>query len=438
MVRGLRGGHLLALAGAVATLVLAAPAGSQATPSYAAARSAGPDLPARSDPGLAQEIGRKPIGAGRLERRLGDLASRAPGASGFYVFDLGAESNPVLFGRDENDRRKLASNTKLFTTATALGVLGPEDRLDTRVKVDGEILPNGQLKGDLYLIGAGDPSFGPAGVDDLARDVRRAGIEKVSGVVHGDDSIFDRRRGVPDSNFDPSEFIAPLSGLTYAGSTYAEDPALAAARAFKDELAGDGIAIDGKVKVAELPGKLRSVPEIGSYESDKITALAEATNVPSDNFYAEMLLKVVAAAKGGLGTTRNGTRVVERFARAIGSRVDVKDGSGLTDGNRSSPRDVVRLLTGVRSDESIGGPFFDSLAIAGKEGTLDDRMEGTPAAGKCRAKTGTISGVSALSGYCRSGGDLVAFSILMNGVGDFDAARAIQDEMVAQIAKYRR
>ncbi len=64
-------------------------------------------------------------------------------------------------------------------------------------------------------------------------------------------------------------------------------------------------------------------------------------------------------------------------------------------------------------------------------------MEGSVAAGRCRGKTGTIDGVSNLSGYCRSQGGLIAFSLLMNGVSSYDSARAIQDEMVIQIARYR-
>jgi D-alanyl-D-alanine carboxypeptidase/D-alanyl-D-alanine-endopeptidase (penicillin-binding protein 4) len=109
----------------------------------------------------------------------------------------------------------------------------------------------------------------------------------------------------------------------------------------------------------------------------------------------------------------------------------------LTDNNKSSPRDVVRLLTAVQDDHELTKPLYKSLAIAGKDGTLIDRMGGTAAAGRCRGKTGTIDGVSNLSGYCKSGHGLVAFSLLMNGVSSYDSARSIQDKMVIQIARYR-
>jgi D-alanyl-D-alanine carboxypeptidase/D-alanyl-D-alanine-endopeptidase (penicillin-binding protein 4) len=197
------------------------------------------------------------------------------------------------------------------------------------------------------------------------------------------------------------------------------------------------VRIGGRVRVGSVPRKLRGRPPLGRYKSPTIAALAAATNKVSNNFYAEMLLKGTWAAKGHLGTTRGGVGVVERYARSLGSRVSAKDGSGLTDRNLSSPRDVVRLLVAIRRQRQVGRPLFNSRAIAGKDGTLDERMEGTVAAGRCRGKTVTIDGVSNLSGYCKSCRGLVAFSLLMNGVGDYDYARSIQDRMVVEIARYR-
>jgi D-alanyl-D-alanine carboxypeptidase/D-alanyl-D-alanine-endopeptidase (penicillin-binding protein 4) len=84
-----------------------------------------------------------------------------------------------------------------------------------------------------------------------------------------------------------------------------------------------------------------------------------------------------------------------------------------------------------------GNAYRTSLPLAGREGTVAGRMRGTAAEGNCRTKTGTISGVSALSGYCDAGPDLIAFSILMNGV-DTTRARNAQDGMASLIARYRR
>lgn len=422
------------LATLLAALLLAAGA-SAASPS--GPRLAGPDLPFRSAPGLERHSGSSAIGLGKLQRKLKGLANQAPGSSGYYVVDLAAKGHRVLFDRNEGERRKLASNEKLFTTTTALHTLGGRSRIETKVKAGGKLTRAGRLKGDLYLIGGGDPSFGAAGVDDLAKDVRRSGIERVSGTVVADDSIFDRLRGVPDSNYGPSPYVAPLSGLVYGGSTYSGDPAKEAAKEFRAALRRAGVKIGGKVERGTLPRKLRKEDEAGSHDSDTIAQLVAATNKTSDNFYAEMLLKGLAAGGGHKGTTRAGVAAVERYAKSLGSKVSARDGSGLTANNRSSPRDVVKLLDAVRRDDDVGDPLFDSLSIAGQDGTLEDRMGGTVAAGRCRGKTGTISGVSNLSGYCKSGSGVVAFSLLMNGVSDLDGAHDVQDRMVVQIARYR-
>lgn len=411
---------------ACATFLVALPSQSEAQT----------DMPQRSAPGLDQ-MARSPLDRGSLHRKLAKLASKGPGASGYYVYDIDARRKHVLFDRSQGHRRKLASNEKLFTTSTALHVLGADGAIATRVKRVGTVTGNGRLKGSLYLVGGGDPSFGADGITDLANDVRRAGIRSVSGTVFADDTVFDRLRGVPGTGYDATQYISPLSGLTYGGSTYSEDPAKAAGVAFRDRLREVGVDVDGKVKVRSVPKKLRGTPALGEYDSPSIAALAAATNKPSDNFYAETLLKRLYATDKRQGTTNGGAKVVKRYARELGSKVDARDGSGLTDNNKSSPKDVVKLLSAVRRVKGVGAPLFSSLAIAGKDGTLSDRMGGTVAAGRCRGKTGTINGVSNLSGYCKSGRHLVAFSILMNGVGDYDYARSIQDKMVVEIARYR-
>ncbi len=380
---------------------------------------------------------KSPISRGKLARKLRGLIRSAPGASGAFVYDLEAGKKPVLFARKGGKRRKLASNTKLFTTATALGKLGAGTMLTTKVKAQGKLTGNGRLKGSLYLIGAGDPSLGAFGISKLVEDIRDSGIRRVQGTVIGDDTLFDRLRGVPDSGWGASEYIAPLSALTYGGSTYSEDPAAEAARELRDELRDAGVKIGGKVKVGKAPKKLGRNRIVGDYGSPPIAELIKTTNKYSNNFYAEVLLKRIGAEGAGKGTTKKGAKAVERYARSLGSKVDPKDGSGLTDNNKASPRDVVRLLAAMRRVKGAKNPFYKSLSIAGEDGTLTERMRGTAAHGSCRGKTGTINGVSNVSGYCKNGGRMVAFSILMNGVGSYDSARWIQDQMVAQIARYR-
>jgi D-alanyl-D-alanine carboxypeptidase/D-alanyl-D-alanine-endopeptidase (penicillin-binding protein 4) len=174
---------------------------------------------------------------------------------------------------------------------------------------------------------------------------------------------------------------------------------------------------------------------VASIESPPLEALVRHTNHVSDNYYAETLLKGLGARSGRTGSTAAGARVAARFAREQGFRARVKDGSGLSRANSISPRGVGRLLLEAQ-DEPWFDSFYRSLPLAGKSGTLHKRMRGTPASGNCRAKTGTLSGVSALAGYCKSrSGKRLAFALLMNGVNVW-TARRIQDRVAAELARY--
>lgn len=410
-----------------------------------------PDRPGLSttgaDGGRARAAARSPLSRRELRRKLRRLAKRAGSASGIYVRDLGAPGRGVLLDRKEGKRRILASNQKLYTTAAALARRGAESTIETQVLRRGGITERGLLRGNLYLVGGGDPAFGSGGfarrnglpvtkIRGLVEGVREAGIERIGGRVVADDTVFDRHRGGPSSGFGPSPYHDPLSGLAYNHSADGGDPAIDAAKALKRKLRKAGVRVRGKVRVRRAPRGARRNPPVAQVSSPPLRELVAATNEPSDNFYAEMLLKRLGAKPGRRGTTRRGARVVRRFARRVGAGARVADGSGLSRSNRSTPKKVVKLLAAMRDHEAWRA-FRDSLPQAGREGTLAGRMGGTAAEGRCRAKTGTLSDVSALSGYCKAGHGEVAFSILMNSTSP-TAARALQDQIVAQIARYRR
>jgi D-alanyl-D-alanine carboxypeptidase/D-alanyl-D-alanine-endopeptidase (penicillin-binding protein 4) len=263
----------------------------------------------------------------------------------------------------------------------------------------------------------------------------------VTGKVLADASIFDRRRGIPTSGVDASGELGPLSGLSYDSGIvhghYAKNPELVAARALRHKLRAAGVHVAKGTGRANLPARaLRRAP-LGSVSSPTVGTLLAATLRPSNNFFAEMLLKRVAASRAGAkGTTRRGARKARRFTRRVGARVSMENGSGLSRADRASPRGVARLLIAM-DHRRAGGVFRHSLPLAGEQGTVAGRMNGTAADGRCRTKTGTLIGVSALSGYCRAGHGIVAFSILMNSV-NVDVARRAQDRMAALIARYRR
>ncbi len=378
---------------------------------------------------------------------------RVGGASGAFVSDLDARRNRTLFSWASRTRRALASNTKLFTMAAVLDRFGAEDSFKTTAypqPADG--VEGHTLRGSLVLVGAGDPALGRAGfahrhglpltpLGELATDVRKAGIKRVSGKVLADDTIFDRRRGIPTSGVDASGELGPLSGLSYdsgvAHGHYAKNPELVAARALKHKLRAAGVHVGGGTGRADLPARALRRSPLGSVGSPPVHSLLAATLKPSSNFFAEMLLKRLAASRGGAhGTTRRGVRKVRRFVHRLGSGVAMENGSGLSRSDRASPRQVERLLAAMERGSGAAA-YRHSLPVAGEEGTVAGRMNGTAAEGRCRTKTGTLIGVSALSGYCDAGHGRVAFSILMNSV-DVNAARSAQDRMAAAIARYRR
>jgi serine-type D-Ala-D-Ala carboxypeptidase/endopeptidase (penicillin-binding protein 4) len=375
------------------------------------------------------------------------------GASGAWVSDADAQHHRTLFHAASHRRRILASNTKLFTMAALLHRFGPSATLKTRLyKRPRNGVEGHTLHGSLVLVGGGDPALADPGfarhndlpltsLRSLARDVRRAGIKRVTGRVRADDSIFDRRRGIPTTGVDASGELGPLSGLSYdsgiAHGHYAKNPELVAARALRRKLRAAGVHVKRGTGRADLPHRVLAKRPLGSVPSPPIHRLTAATLKPSNNFFAEMLLKRLAApGRGSAGTTRRGSRKVRRFAHELGTSVRMENGSGLSRSNRASPRQVGRLLVAM-SRRSGASAYRHSLPVAGEEGTVAHRMNGTAADGRCRTKTGTLIGVSALSGYCRAGHGQVVFSILMNSV-DVDLARAAQDRMAALIARYRR
>ena len=348
--------------------------------------------------------------------------------------------------------RSLASNTKLFTTSTAFGRLGKEHRMRTRLLTDSVIGPDGVLEGDLFLKGGGDPSlgvdsfldvyFGGGGTDiaDLARKAKRAGLKRVTGRLYGDESVFDPLRGVADSGFATSPYIGPLSGLSintgYTSSrlsSFSSNPARLASRSLVREMRRIGIAVRPEVALKRAPrsARLRTVAET---RSPGTFWMSRIVNVYSNNFFAEMVLKGIGAKVTGRGSTSSGAGVVRSHSASLGSKVSPVDGSGLTISNRSTAAEVVDLLTGAARKPWYGS-FRASLPLAGREGTVAGRMRGTAAEGRCRLKTGTLTGVSALSGYCRTrSGRQVAISVLMNGVSNSYTARAAQDRIAAAVA----
>src|SRR3954454_11075391 len=235
----------------------------------------------------------------KRERRMGSRA-------GAYVVDL--STNHVLYSRTAERALAPASNEKLLTTASALVRLGPATTLSTIVRAapDAVLEPDGTLQGDLILVGAGDPSLNDVALRDLVAQLRRVGIARVTGAIVGDESVFDTRRGSYDSAFGyDSDLGGALGGLTWGHGRYdSRGPAYYAASRLRYFLKLSKVRVSSKVAVA--PAATVTTPALATHASPTIAELVSITNHPSDNFYAEMLLKLLGARGGTGGSARAG------------------------------------------------------------------------------------------------------------------------------------
>jgi serine-type D-Ala-D-Ala carboxypeptidase/endopeptidase (penicillin-binding protein 4) len=254
--------------------------------------------------------------------------------------------------------------------------------------------------------------------------------------------VFDRQRGTNTLlvsgtlPLDTAEKDCPSEPITI------EAPSRFAAFLFRESLRESGVRVD-KRELREVPQTPSEAIPAAEHVSPPLPDILKRLNKPSNNLVAECLLKTVGATEKQRGTfSANGTgarTALDWFLR-IGldtDRVRMDDGSGLSRTDYVTPRNLVRLLTYMHTCEQFP-IFFESLPIAGVDGTLRNRMKNTSAANNCRAKTGTLSFVSSLSGYVTTkDGEPLVFSILMNNhLAPGDVARAAQDKIVTLLADY--
>jgi serine-type D-Ala-D-Ala carboxypeptidase/endopeptidase (penicillin-binding protein 4) len=354
---------------------------------------------------------------GTLKTRL-DRALRAQGVSsshtGAIVFDL--SKNSYVYRKNSAVSLKPASNEKLPVAVTALSILGPGYTIPTELRGQGH-LAGTVWNGKLILKGYGDPALSGSKLGRFARAVENLGITRVTGAIVGDESFFDKLRVGPGwkSSYYKDE-CPPLSALIVDRAHFkgyiTGRPALAAAKMLRARLVDRGIKVDGRAKLGRADP---SSTVIATEQSPALRWLVRTMDRQSDNFYAEMLTKLVGALEADEGTTSAGTKVIRKELRSrdVPMRgVVLSDGSGLSAYDRLTATAVARLLRSAFADSAISQVFVDSLPVAGVNGTLFDRMTSGPAYRNVYAKTGTTDSASALSGYVRS---RYVFSILMNG-----------------------
>jgi D-alanyl-D-alanine carboxypeptidase/D-alanyl-D-alanine-endopeptidase (penicillin-binding protein 4) len=383
--------------------------------------------------------------AAPLDGLVARQLARAGGVSGGYVLDL--TTGRTLAAVRADVPRSPASVEKLYTTSTALLRFGPNATLQTRVLGVGTLDDAGTWHGDLYLRGGGDPTFGTTDFDrrayglgtsvsTLAANVAAAGIARVTGRVLGDETWLDGLRGGPASGYALDLDVGgPLGGLLFNrglarpdGSALQTQPAKFAAQQLALALRQAGVRVPRGAGAGVTPPDAQS---IAAADSPTIATLVRLTLVPSDNLFAEMLLKDVGARFGAGGSTQAGVAVVRRTIARFGVHPRIVDGSGLSRADHTSPRQVVTLLSALSANAQLRA----ALPVAGRSGTLVDRMRRTRAQDRCQAKTGTLSNASALAGYCATAnGHLLAFAFIENHVYT-PTAKAAEDKLAIALAR---
>jgi serine-type D-Ala-D-Ala carboxypeptidase/endopeptidase (penicillin-binding protein 4) len=365
----------------------------------------------------------------RLTKAL-ETPGISPARTAALAVDL--STGTVVFAHNEAVPVVPASNEKLPVSWAALKVLGTNYRFHTEVYGVGA-RSGATWSGDLVLKGFGDPTLASSDIEQLAAKVRASGIRAVTGRVLGDESFYDRGRGALGwKQYFVGGETPPLSALVVdrAQGWPALSPPLLAARALRTALVMDGVEVAGR------PGLGTAPPDAASIASDVSVPLADVVrtmNHESDNFYAEMLLKQLAAAGGTVGSSAAGGRIVIAAMKESGipvTGVRIVDGSGLSSLDRLTAQALVGILRVGATDPTIGKAFVSSLAVAGHSGTLSRRLWPLPR--MVRGKTGTTDIACTLSGLV---GRTYAFAVLQNGDPvPFWSARSAQDRFVTILA----
>jgi serine-type D-Ala-D-Ala carboxypeptidase/endopeptidase (penicillin-binding protein 4) len=363
------------------------------------------------------------------------LAAPGIGPRSTAALAVDLESGEVVFGMNASRSLLPASAEKLAVAFAALRVLGPSFRFHTQLVGTGTRVGR-TWKGNLVLVGHGDPTLAAADLDGLARRIAAMGIRRVEGRVLGDESHFDARRDAP--GWKPSYLgieSRPLSALTVVDLPVrsANGSARIAAHALTAALARQEVTVTGP------PGAGRAAKTalpLARDTSEPLRVVARRLNRDSDNFVAEIVLKELGTSIAPRGSTAAGALVVREELAAAEiplEGVRIADGSGLSMLDRLTAQALVAILRSGASDPSMSDAFVTSLAVAGISGTMKRRLAVRPTRSRVIAKTGTTNAASALAGFVRR---RYVFAILQNGRPvPYWTARLAQDRFVTVLAR---
>ncbi|HKR09210.1 MAG TPA: D-alanyl-D-alanine carboxypeptidase/D-alanyl-D-alanine-endopeptidase [Gemmatimonadaceae bacterium] len=403
-----------------------------------------------------------------LRTLIDSLTNQPEFRGGFWgVLVVNPRTGDTIYSKNAGRLFMPASNMKIVTSSAALTLLGPDYTYKTTFLVDAPV-QDSLLDGDLIVIGRGDPTISDnmRGVattvmDALADSIRAHGIRQITGrLVRVGNAFPDSTRGYGWEWDDLGEYYAagidelifnegmgpttprppPDTVRDTAYSGPAKDPATAYLNALNDALIRKGITLDAGVLDSILPTPIR-MDTLFTFTSLPMRNIIPALMKPSQNQIAEILLKTIGLERGGMGTADSARKIVGQLLLSWGVQQDgfvIRDGSGLSRHDMLTPETIVRVLDRMQQDTAFA-VFYNALPIAGIDGTLEDRMKGTPAEGNVRAKTGSISYARSLSGYVTTAdGERLIFSMLANNwVTPSSVVTGIMDRIAVALALFR-
>ena len=390
------------------------------------------------------------------DNRLGDRLRTFLGTNDACL--VVRQARRLVFEQEPRKALIPASNLKILTASAALRRLGPSTRIETPVMA--AAMPvNGVVEGPVWLVGNGDPLLytddytaslenKPAHTrfEDLAQAVADAGVREIRGGVIGDETRYDTQRFIPtwkrgyitDGDVGPQAALVVNDGYTawQPRKALTERPAVHAAQVLTDLLRGRGVVVGGEPTAGTTPTS--ATARVAHVSSLPVAEIVGEMLRESDNNTAELLIKELGRRFGGSGTTQAGLDILRRTLADGGLAVDglvTVDGSGLDRGDRAS----CQLLMDALAAAGPEGDLAKGLPVAGRTGTLATRFRGSPVVDRLQAKTGSLDGVTALTGYLDGtrGGDL-GFAYIANGlpVPTDRLGQSMQERLGAVLATY--
>lgn len=373
------------------------------------------------------------------------------GQFGIYIKSL--TDDQILYQRNSEEPLIPASNQKLVTTIGAYYLVGPEYRYRTEFYLEpGAVNVDEFYFGNIAIKGYGDPMFKYPVLIDMLKNSPLVQSKQFRGHLYIDDTYFDDQRFGSDWSY---EFAKEIGAIIFRDTSLAKigDPPNTVPKNVGRtvEMILRALKIEQKGKIYSGQAMPSGMELVDYYESDPLINIMAICNKASDNSIAEQIFKTISAVTLGQGSFVGSEDVLKNFYQnKIGldsNRYLIKDGSGLSHSNKISALYLGQLLEFAfyhpYSDRNTSPaesleltltgkhPYINTLAVAGQEGTLENRMIGTRVYGK----TGTLNGVDALSGYVITASDqVVVFSILVNNFtisrGDI---RALENRLIEYI-----